>query len=144
MSINFHPGPPEYRGIGCVNFAVLNNEKIFGVTAHLINNKIDNGKILKVFYFKINKSQSLKFLLKKTHQFLLKLALETIDKLLNKKKFKSRHRWSKKLYNLKELNNLYNLNKSLKKYNLDKILKATLIDNFKPYLIINKKKIYIN
>ena len=27
--INFHPGPPEYRGIGCTNFALLNNEKIW-------------------------------------------------------------------------------------------------------------------
>lgn len=144
MSINFHPGPPEYRGIGCANFAILNDEKVYGVTAHLINNKIDNGKILKVNYFKIKKSWNLKLLLKKTHQSLLELALEIIDKLFKKKIFKSNYRWSNKLYNLKQLNELYNLNKSLKKYNLDKILKATLIDNFKPFLIINKKKIYIN
>ena len=26
-AINFHPGPPEYRGIGCVNFALFNNER---------------------------------------------------------------------------------------------------------------------
>ena len=26
-SINFHPGPPSYRGIGCANFALINNEK---------------------------------------------------------------------------------------------------------------------
>ncbi len=25
--INFHPRPPQYRGVGCVNFAVMNNEK---------------------------------------------------------------------------------------------------------------------
>lgn len=144
MSINFHPGPPEYRGIGCANFAILNDEKVFGVTAHIINNKIDNGKILKVIYFKFNKSWNLKLLLKKTHQSLLELAIEIIDKIFKKKIFKSNYRWSKKLYNLKQLNELYNLNKSLKKYNLDKILKATLIDNFKPFLITNKKKIYIN
>ena len=27
IPINFHPGPPKYRGIGCVNFDLLNNEK---------------------------------------------------------------------------------------------------------------------
>jgi methionyl-tRNA formyltransferase len=27
-AINFHPGPPEYPGIGCTNFAVYNREKI--------------------------------------------------------------------------------------------------------------------
>ena len=26
-SINFHPGPPDYRGIGCANFAIINQEK---------------------------------------------------------------------------------------------------------------------
>src|SRR4051812_10445430 len=25
-AINFHPGPPEYPGIGCTNFAIYNNE----------------------------------------------------------------------------------------------------------------------
>ena len=44
VAINFHPGTPDYRGIGCINFA-LNNEKYYGCTAHIINQKIDNGKI---------------------------------------------------------------------------------------------------
>ncbi len=26
-SVNFHPGPPDYRGIGCANFAIRNQEK---------------------------------------------------------------------------------------------------------------------
>jgi methionyl-tRNA formyltransferase len=38
-AINFHPGPPEYRGIGCVNFSLLNKEKKYGATVHLINEK---------------------------------------------------------------------------------------------------------
>ena len=27
ININFHPGPPEYPGTGCYNFALYNNEK---------------------------------------------------------------------------------------------------------------------
>ena len=34
-AINFHPGPPNYRGIGCINFSILNNEKFYGLTCHL-------------------------------------------------------------------------------------------------------------
>ena len=26
-AINFHPGPPEFRGIGCLNFAIFKNAK---------------------------------------------------------------------------------------------------------------------
>ena len=55
LAINFHPGPPEYRGIGCVNFAILNKEKYYGATAHRMSNKIDNGPILLADYFKISK-----------------------------------------------------------------------------------------
>ena len=43
-AINFHPGPPEYRGIGCINFALLKKEKKYGATVHLIKRRIDNGK----------------------------------------------------------------------------------------------------
>jgi methionyl-tRNA formyltransferase len=35
--INFHPFTPKYRGVGSSNFALYNDEKIFGVTSHLIN-----------------------------------------------------------------------------------------------------------
>ena len=38
--INFHPGPPEYRGIGCVNYALYDNSKFYGCCAHIINKKI--------------------------------------------------------------------------------------------------------
>ena len=26
-AINFHPGPPEYRGTGCINYALYDNSK---------------------------------------------------------------------------------------------------------------------
>ena len=55
-AINFHPGPPNYRGIGCLNFALLSNEKYYGVTAHIINEKIDNGKILSFKKFRLKKN----------------------------------------------------------------------------------------
>ena len=53
-AINFHPGPPEYRGTGCVNYALYENSKFYGCTAHLINEKVDNGKIIDVKKFNIN------------------------------------------------------------------------------------------
>ncbi len=58
-AINFHPGPPEYRGVGCLNYAIFNNENYYGVTAHIINQKIDFGQILKVFRYKISKKKKI-------------------------------------------------------------------------------------
>jgi len=53
-SFNFHPGPPEYPGFGCYNFALLDKVNFYGSTIHIINDKFDNGKILNVNKFKIS------------------------------------------------------------------------------------------
>ena len=45
-AINFHPGPPEYPGTGCTNFALYHREKTYGVTAHIMEPTVDSGKIL--------------------------------------------------------------------------------------------------
>ena len=52
-AVNFHPGPPKYRGVGCLNYAMYNKERKYGVTAHLISRQIDKGKILMVKRFRI-------------------------------------------------------------------------------------------
>lgn len=51
MAINFHPGTPDYPGSGSYNWAIYHGADKFGVTVHLIDEKIDHGKILDVFKF---------------------------------------------------------------------------------------------
>ena len=43
--INFHPSLPDYRGVCCASLALLNNDKKFGATVHILNKKIDSGDI---------------------------------------------------------------------------------------------------
>ena len=141
-AINFHPGPPEYRGIGCANFAILNNEKRYGVTAHVINKKIDNGKIIDVKYFKMPKKINLEKLLRKTHYLLYKQAVKIMSNLLkNPKNLKEmiiknkKVTWSKKLYTKKEMLKLYYY-KSSGIYDKKRLLLAT---KYKKYKISEKK-----
>ena len=70
-AINFHPGPPEYRGIGCINYALYDNSKFYGCTSHVINKKIDDGKILDVRRFRIKKTDTVESCLKKTYEWYL-------------------------------------------------------------------------
>ena len=42
-TINFHPGPPERRGTGCLNYALYHNDAMYGVTAHLVNEEIGSN-----------------------------------------------------------------------------------------------------
>ena len=83
FAINFHPGPPNYRGIGCTNFAVYNNESKFGVTAHLMSPNVDSGKIISVKYFSVLHEDSLVDISNKCYRIILRqffevFAFETI------------------------------------------------------------------
>jgi len=112
-AINFHPGPPEYPGSGGINFALYENKKNFGVTVHLMNEKVDSGKILDVVYFPIVESDNVETLLKKTHEELLKISKKFISclekensKFLQDKLSLSKFLWSKKKRTIKEVDDL--------------------------------------
>ena len=147
-AINFHPGPPKYRGVGCANYAIYEKSKYYGVTAHLIAPKIDSGKIIDVIKFKISQNISLKKLLPKTHFEQYKLAKKIIigiiqDKnyLNNKIKMNLRTKWSKKIGKKKFLDRFYKLNRiNLTKEEFDRYLRSTLYKDIKPYINIKGKK----
>ena len=108
FAINFHPGPPKYRGTASVSMAIKNNDKFFGCVAHLISNKIDYGKILDVKKFKINKKDKLRDILEKVHRYSFLQCVEMIKKIhlynndLKKLKIKKKYTWSKNYYSTKD------------------------------------------
>ena len=103
-SINFHPGPPEYPGFGCYNFALLNNSSFYGSTVHIMNNKFDNGKILNVSKFKLpHKNISLERLIIMTHNCLIRQAKIFIkDILKGKLNYDLKLQWKRKAFTKKE------------------------------------------
>jgi methionyl-tRNA formyltransferase len=52
-AINFHPGPPEYPGTGCTNFALYDRVTTYGVTCHHMAPKVDAGPIIAVDRFPV-------------------------------------------------------------------------------------------
>ena len=148
LAINFHPGPPEYRGIGCTNFALLNNENKFGVTCHLIDKKIDSGKILKVKYFQIKNKNNLKEVLEMTHKAMFNLANSVLNNISSKNyinnciKQSKKHNWSKKYFRQSELEELYRLKIDYSKKYFDRVLRATVYRKYLPYYSIDRQKFY--
>ena len=148
LSINFHPGPPKYRGFGCANYAIYNREKFYGVTAHLMNEKIDYGKILNVIKFKIKNYISLEKLLKITHKYqvlqfkdvLNKLQEINFDKKKIKKKFNINYKWSSKLGSKKKLDSFYEIKKGTNFRELKLKIRSTKVGNYRPYKVIKNKK----
>ena len=140
-NINFHPGSPEYRGIGCYNFAIYNNEIYYGCTAHEMNEKIDSGSIYNVKKFKIKK-YNVESLKKQTHLEMQKQFIELLKYIKKRKSvFPLKIKWSKKLYTRKLLNSLSKINLRMKKNEINRRIKATYYDKeFKPFLLLKNIK----
>ena len=140
-SINFHPATHKYPGMGGINYAIYNKNSSFGVTCHLINEKIDNGKILNVKNFRLNKKDDLEKNLKKIYAFQYLQAKWLVKNITKNKNFalnfKSKFRWAKVYYSKRKLDKFYNLNFEeikKKKINVKLYLRATIYKNFLPYI----------
>ena len=50
--INFHPAPlPDWKGVAGYNIAILNKLSTWGASAHVVDENIDTGSIIKIFRF---------------------------------------------------------------------------------------------
>ena len=64
--LNIHPSLlPKYKGLNTHNRAIQNKDKYSGATVHIVNDKLDSGKIILQKKVKILKSDSVKSLEKK-------------------------------------------------------------------------------
>ena len=146
-AINFHPGPPEYRATGCVNYAVYVNSKFYGCTAHLINEKVDNGKIIDVKKFSINRKDNISKILNKTYKAMSSQAISLINQIKinpnfieNKIEKNKKIKWSNKIKKIKDLDKFYIINKNIKKKDFLNKIRATDTPKFKPYIKLYGKK----
>ena len=143
--VNFHPSPPKYRGLGGINYAIYNEDKYFGCTAHLVTSaKIDSGKILDVKKFKLSNKSDLNKSLIKAHKNLYLQFKSIVPKLTSKQsisllvKKSKKYKWSKVYNNKKKLDNFYIIQKDEK--NLKNKIRATYLNNkYSPYYVINNK-----
>ena len=149
-AINFHPGPPEFRGSGCVNYALYQNSKFYGCTAHIIDEKIDNGKIIDVRKFKITRKDSVSNVLKKTYKTMSLQAFALIRNIIKKPNFIKKQilknkklNWSKKIKTMKILDNFYQIDINTKKKDFLNKIRATNTKKFKPYIKLYGKKFFL-
>lgn len=142
FSINFHTGPSKYPGIGASARSILNNDKTFGTTIHLMNKNIDDGKIIYETKFKYKKTDvgnliklSYQDHIKTFKHFIINLdrfGEEYILSAINKKKLK----WGKKV-NQKKLEKLKMIKLKSNKTTLDRYIRAFSYNDYKPYIIFN-------
>ena len=82
--LNIHPSLlPKYKGLNTHNRAIKNKDKYTGATVHIVNEKLDSGKIILQKKVKILKSESRKSLEKKVLKIEHKIYPRAIIKLLS-------------------------------------------------------------
>ena len=144
-AINFHPAPTEYPGSGCLNFALYDEADNYGVTAHLMNERVDNGKILECRRFPILKSDTVDSLLDRTHLKLLNLFYDVTTeigtdgkKYVDKKLVESANKtWSGKARKLSELNKLQTVNIHATREEIERVVRATFTELFPPKIVVH-------
>lgn len=125
-AINFHPGPPEYPGIGCTNFALYNEEKEFGITVHHMLAKADTGNVILVKRFPIFENDSVFSLSHRCYGYIYAAFTELFPFLLSKKLLpSSAENWKRKPYTRKELDALCEIRKDMTDAEIKKRVRAT-------------------
>ncbi len=132
-AINFHPAPPEYPGSGCLNFALYDESEHYGVTAHIMNEKVDNGQILEARRFPIVASDSVDTLLERTHRklldqfcdFVINLAADGGAFVEKCKEKSSGESWHGVARTMREFEKLQTVDKDASKAELDRVVRAT-------------------
>jgi len=125
-NINFHPGPPEYPGIGCFNFAIYESSENFGTTAHLMNPDVDTGKIIGVKRFPMTNKETVEILSNKTYDVQLSLYTEVMDYIITNNELpKCDEQWKRKPFKRSELEELASINLNMSKQELGERIRAT-------------------
>ena len=137
-ALNWHPGTPEYPGIGCTNFAVYEGAKTFGMTCHHMNPKVDTGKIVDVRRFDVeadddvfSMTQKCYELILESFQYVLEVALKGSDLPV------SEEHWTRRPFKRVELDALCELKPSMDETEMRRRIKATKYDRHWAFIEIN-------
>ncbi len=106
-AINFHPGPPQYPGSGCTNFAVYHEVREYGVTCHYMSEKVDAGKIIAVRRFPVLSDESVFSVTQHCYEHMLTLFLEIMSLIKGDEPLPDAgEQWSRNAYRLKDFHAL--------------------------------------
>ncbi|HEY4662900.1 MAG TPA: formyltransferase family protein [Candidatus Humimicrobiaceae bacterium] len=145
-SINLHQGPlPEYRGCNSGSHAIMNGDKYFGATLHIITEEVDDGDIIDKRIFKIDDNITAKELYKLTNICCWEIFRSNIRNILDNN-FKAYPQDKKMISRIYKRDSLQNKKVSLE-WPLEKIWNFVRGNEFPPfepaYIEYKDRKIYL-
>lgn len=151
LIVNLHMAPlPEYRGCNQFTYAIINNDKKFGTTIHIVDDRIDSGDILFEKRFPIPENcwvdELYQLTFKKSIE-LFKGSLKNIIELNINPKKQSLLKQTRgcNIHYRNEIQKLKQIDLNWPEDKIKRHIRATYMPNFEPpYCIINKTKIYFS
>lgn len=132
-AINFHPGPPEYPGIGCINFALYEDVRQYGATCHHMAPRVDTGAIIGVKRFPIFPADSVASLLSRTYDHQLELFHEIASLILEARELPaSEERWTRKPFTRREFSELGRITPEMGREEIARRVRATTFGAWRP------------
>jgi len=150
-AINFHPAPPEYPGSGCLNWALYENSSFYGATAHIMNDKIDNGPIIDCRRFPVFPQDTVNTLLDRAHAKTYDLMVDTLSGIaLDGRKYIERklndfkdEKWRGKARKMREIDELQKVSLNCPEEELNRIIRATHTEAFPPFIELHGHRFYL-
>jgi methionyl-tRNA formyltransferase len=103
-AINFHPAPPQYRGLGGYVYAIHNGDASYGITCHQMTTTVDKGPIIRVLRFPLFPDDTVSSLRERTGAFCIALLHEILLCLEHGKELPhAAETWGEKLFTRKAL-----------------------------------------
>lgn len=138
VSINFHPAPPEYPGIGCTNFAIYDVARDYGVTCHHMADQVDRGDIIAVRRFPILASDDVAALLERTYDYQLALFYDVMGALVLEDALpQSPERWRRRPYTQRDLNELARISPEMSAEEVGRRVRSTTYQEWRPELRVH-------
>ncbi len=139
-AINFHPGSPEYPGIGCTNFAIYNGEKEYGVTGHYMKATVDTGNIIAVKRFVLKEDDTVYGVTQQCYSLIEEMFYEIMDCILQGRPLpSSAEQWKRKAYTRKQLDELCYIRSDMPQDEVERRIKATTYKSPWAYTIIGNR-----
>lgn len=142
LCVNFHPGPPERRGSGCVNFAIAAGDESYGATCHHMDTEIDHGPIIDVRRFPISERDGVADVLARTYDYMLCQFYDVVGEVAEGRGAKPcGEAWSGPCGKAREMNALREISLSPDaREHLERQIRATTFGPYKPFVMLHDRR----
>jgi len=127
-AINFHPGPPEYPGYGCNNFAIYDDAREYGVTCHHMAARVDTGPIIAVRRFPVFASDNAGTLLARAYDYQLALFYDIVGRIIRGEPLPvAAERWAREPFTRKQFGELGRVTPDMSEQEIARRKRATTV-----------------